>query len=239
LGLHSTNDAMRSRAHLRDGKPILEFRRMLGRAPVVLEVGAHDGWTTAQFRAAFPRARIIAFEPEPRAIAKFKRRPELRDVTLVERAVGDRNGTVTFHRSGGQAPGQPPGDWDASGSIHPPGGLQVTHPWLTFNSRITVPIVRLDDELARLGIEAIDLIWADVQGAERELILGARETLRRTRYFYTECTETEDYAGQIGMAALCDLLPDFEIVEVFASDLLLRNKGIPPLSLLHRLLSLA
>jgi FkbM family methyltransferase len=216
---------MVDRSSLRDGKPVHEFKRLMRSRSVIVEVGAHDGATTEGFHALFPRARIIAFEPEPRAIDKFKARHALRGVTLIECAVGDRNGNVVFHRCSGEAPGHPGIDWDASGSIHEPGETRTLHPWLKFDEDITVPIVRLDDELARQGVGPVDLIWADVQGAERELIDGARETLKRTRYFYTECTDAPEYIGQIGLQDMCTMLPDFEVVELFAYDVLFRNKN--------------
>ncbi|HUI96851.1 MAG TPA: FkbM family methyltransferase [Xanthobacteraceae bacterium] len=216
---------MIDRSSLRDGIPHLEFKPLLGSASTIVEVGAHDGSSTESFRLMFPRARIIAFEPEPRAIGKFKARPGLQNVTLIESAVGDRNGEAVFHRSSGRAPGHEGDDWDASGSLHEPGTLKTTHQWLTFERQITVPIVRLDDEMARQGVGTIDLIWADVQGAEGDLIRGGRETLKRTRYFYTECTDLGDYVGQVGLHDMCALLPDFEIVEVFAYDVLFRNKN--------------
>src|SRR5262245_58518442 len=116
---------MVDRSSLRDGKPVHEFRRLLGRRSVIVEVGAHDGSTTQEFRALFPRARVIAFEPEPRAIEKFNARSALRGVTLIECAVGDRNGDVVFHRCSGEAPGRPGMDWDASGSIHEPDAIRT------------------------------------------------------------------------------------------------------------------
>jgi FkbM family methyltransferase len=216
---------MDNRSSLRDGIPTAEFKRLLRKQPNIIEVGAHDGSTTESFRSLFPLARIVAFEPEPRAVAKFKSRPALRNVTLIERAVGDRNGEATFYRSGGHAPGHDTTDWDASGSLHAPDTLKTTHQWLTFDRQMTVPIVRLDDAIAGEHIDIVDLIWADVQGAERNLIRGAAETLKRTRYFYTECTDRGDYEGQIGLHDMCALLPGFEIVEVFAYDVLFRNKS--------------
>jgi FkbM family methyltransferase len=215
---------MNDRSSLRDGIPLAEFRSLLRSPSTIVEVGAHDGATTNGFRSMFPRARIIAFEPEPRAIARFKSRPALKDVTLVECAVGNRNGEATFNRSSGHAPGHVGGDWDASGSLREPGALRTINPWLTFDRKMTVPIVRLDDEMARRGVGTIDLIWADVQGAEADVIRGGLETLKRTRYFYTECTDRGDYADQIGLHDMCALLPNFEIAEVFSDDVLFRNK---------------
>jgi FkbM family methyltransferase len=212
------------RNNYRDGKPLREFKHLLPRRPTIIEIGAHDGSTTIGFRRLFARARIVAFEPDPRAIAKFRLRSELRDVTLIECAIADRNGEAVFHQSSGRPPGFEGGDWDASGSIRQPTGALALHPWLSFNRQISVPVVRLDDALDRHDIGQIDLIWADVQGAEGDLIRGACEALKRTRFFYTECTQDEEYAGHIGLPEMCALLPDFEIVEVFAHDVLFRNR---------------
>jgi 2-O-methyltransferase len=175
----------------------------------------------------FPRARILAFEPEPRAAARFRSRPSLQDVTLLECAVGAETGETAFYRSGGCPPGQT-GDWDASGSIREPTGALTSHPWLVFDRQMTVPVVRLDDVVKEYALGTINLIWADVQGAEEDLIRGATDTLSRTCYLYTECIDREEYSGQIGLRELYDLLPDFEVVELFLRDVLLRNRTMPP-----------
>jgi FkbM family methyltransferase len=215
---------MMERGQLRDGKPLAEFRRILPRRPTIIEIGAHDGSTTEGLRHVFPRARIVAFEPEPRAIAKFKSRPSLQGVTLLECAVGDRTGDARFYCSGGRPPGHIGDDWDA---IREPAGVLTAHPWLAFDRQMTVPVVRLDDVVGEYPFDTIDLIWADVQGAEEDLIRGASDTLKKTRYLYTECVDYEGYKGQIGPRELHGLLPDFEIVELFSYDVLLRNKTVP------------
>src|ERR1700749_4575302 len=52
--------------------------------PVILEIGANVGQTTEEFLREMPSARIFCFEPEPRAIAKFKGRISSPNVTLFE-----------------------------------------------------------------------------------------------------------------------------------------------------------
>ncbi len=69
----------------------------------------------------------------------------------------------------------------------------------------------------------VDFIWADTQGAEADLIEGGRETLRRTRYFYTEYYECEMYEGQKPLRELLKMLPDFTVVARYDNDILLRN----------------
>jgi hypothetical protein len=53
----------------------------------------------------------------------------------------------------------------------------------------------------------IDFIWADIQGAEGDLVAGGRETLARTKYVYTECFDDELYEGAPTRVALLDMLP--------------------------------
>jgi hypothetical protein len=65
-----------------------------------------------------------------------------------------------------------------------------------------------------------------VQGAEADLIAGAAESLKFTRYFYTEYNENEMYQGQVGLRKLMELLPDFELVVRFPDDVLLRNRSL-------------
>src|SRR6201995_943758 len=68
-----------------------QLRPLIGKDdPVVLEAGANVGQTTEEFLGEMPGARIFCFEPEPRAIAKFKDRISSPNVTLFECAVGDQ-----------------------------------------------------------------------------------------------------------------------------------------------------
>ena len=85
---------------------------------------------------------------------------------------------------------------------------------------------RLDTWAAEQAVDSIDFIWADVQGAEVDLIKGGRATLGKTRYFYTEYSNRELYAGQIDLKTLLKSLPEFEVVHRYETDVLLRNRRI-------------
>jgi FkbM family methyltransferase len=111
------------------------------------------------FLREMPKSRIFCFEPEPRAIRKFKKRISSANVTLFECAVGDQNGVVTFNQSDGEGASK---DWDQSGSIRKPKLHLETWPMVKFEKQIEVPIVRLDDWALDKNFGTIDLIWADV-----------------------------------------------------------------------------
>jgi FkbM family methyltransferase len=190
--------------------------------PVILEIGANCGQTTIDFIQHFPNAIIHCFEPDPRAIRKFKRLVNHPNVFLHEIAIGNSNGTITFHQSAGGEAIDPEG-WDHSGSIRAPKAHLEMFPWVRFDNKIEVPIMRLDDWASQHGIDQVDFIWADVQGAEGDMINGAFETLRKTRFIYTEYYNNECYDGQITLETMYELLHQFLIISRYENDVLLEN----------------
>jgi FkbM family methyltransferase len=210
------------------------LQQCVGRdARTLLEVGAHHGTHTRRFLAAFPSARVHAFEPDPRAAAQF--RASVRDprVTLHEMAIGATNGRAEFHASSGMPPGAPPAvearyrkGWDQSGSLRVPKAHRERHPWCKFTRTISVEVRTLDAWSRKHAPGQVDFIWADVQGAEGDLVRGGAETLARTRWFYCEYSDEELYEGEPTLAALLDLLPGFQVVRCYPHDVLLRNTAL-------------
>jgi 2-O-methyltransferase len=203
-----------------------EIRLCVGKDdPVIIEVGANCGQTTVEMLKAMPRATIHAFEPDPRAIAKFRAAVTGPNVHLYECAIGATNGTANFHQSSGaeQLPEYGEG-WDQSGSIRRPNSHLTVWPWVKFEKQISVPIMTLDTWSELHHIEKADFIWADVQGAESDLVEGAARLLRASRFLYTEYSNEEWYEGQITLAELRARLPDFDLVMRYPMDALFRNK---------------
>jgi 2-O-methyltransferase len=193
--------------------------------PVIIELGANCGQTTVEMLRAMPRATIHAFEPDPRAIAKFHAAVAHPNVRLYECAVGAINGSINFYQSSGgeELAGYSQG-WDQSGSIRRPNSHLTVWPWVKFEKQITVPITTLDAWSEHHQVEKADFIWADVQGAESDLIEGAARFLRASRYFYTEYSNEEWYEGQVTLAVLCEKLADFDLIMRYPMDALFRNK---------------
>lgn len=204
--------------------PFADIVALVGRDDAtILEVGANRGTHTLEFLKAFPRATLHAFEPDARAIGHWRRNVTDPRARLYEMAVGRSDGTVSFYKSSGKEDVDPAG-WDQSGSIRAPKTHLTKWPKVRFEEVVEVPIVRLDSWIADKGIATVDFIWADVQGAEEDLILGAAETLKRTRFFYTEYSDDEWYEGQITLDGILALLPEFEVVERLRHDVLLRRR---------------
>jgi FkbM family methyltransferase len=202
-------------------------------ARTVLEVGAHHGTHTATFLEAFPQAHVHAFEPDPRAADRFRAGVADRRVTLHEMAIGAANGRAEFHVSSGMPPGATKDvesryrkGWDQSGSLRAPKRHLERHPWCRFVRTISVEVRTLDAWSRKHAPGTVDFIWADVQGAEGDLVRGGAETLARTRWFYCEYSADELYEGEPTLAALLDMLPGFEVERLYPSDVLLRNVAL-------------
>jgi FkbM family methyltransferase len=209
-----------------------EIRQCVGKEdPIIIEVGANRGQTTVEMLQAMPRATIYAFEPDPRAIAIFRAAVTHPNVHLYECAIGAVNGSITFNQSSGaeDSPDYRQG-WDQSGSIRRPKRHADEWPWVKFEKQITVPIMTLDAWSEQHQITKADFIWADVQGAESDLIDGGARFLRATRFFYTEYTNDEWFEGQITLAGIAERLPDFELVMRYPMDALFRNRRDMPAS---------
>lgn len=188
--------------------------------PVIVDLGAHHGeeyeWLA---RRPGPIGMYLAVEADPRNAKVLRERiGRFRWVEVIEAAIAADDGTTYFFECDNrinQARG--------SGSTHRPTGHLAYFPWCTFTGGQPVVAWKLDS----LGIPRfmpVDLLWVDIQGAERDMIAGGTETLKRTRFIMIEAEEVEMYEGQALKPELLALLPDFEVVEDFGYNVLLKRR---------------
>lgn len=152
-----------------------DFHTRLHRPGTLIDVGAHDGLITLPL-ARLPGSRVIAFEPLPTAFARLE--ASLRDafgaippqVECRAEALGDRDGTITLAMP--VLDGVAQEQWASTAkdyAAHLSQRVSV--------ERFAVPMIRLDD----LAIADLTGMKIDAEGAEYEILRGARETLLRCR----------------------------------------------------------
>jgi len=173
--------------------------------PLIVEIGAHQGEDSQHFRNMYPKGTLVLFEPDPRCLQKIRER-DLR-ATIVEGVVSDSDVPIDFYQSTGNE-GIFKG-WDGSGSILPPKEHKEIFPQILFNPPFKVSSFTLDGYFKDDNL--IDFIWMDVQGAEEKVIMGGLETLKKTRFVYTEFCNTELYETAPRKERIMELLPDFEV----------------------------
>jgi FkbM family methyltransferase len=165
-------------------------RRWLQRAGIrtVIDVGGYIGATAYALRLILPEVQIYSFEPLEDNYTRLVRTLEpFGRFRAFRTALGDRAGTLDFHRS----------DFAASSSALPMGDLHRTlYPETAHTTTVTVPVARLDDYLDQMDLQTPVLLKIDVQGYEAVVLRGAAKTLERVDYLITEVSFRELYAGQ-------------------------------------------
>jgi FkbM family methyltransferase len=122
-----------------------------GEVRTVVDLGANAGQTSVYLRDRFPDASILAVEADP-ATARLAARNTREDPNTVVRsaAVSDHNGTVTLTRLPGQS-------W----------GSNLFSAWSSPEaSSLQVSSVNLGTVLREHGLDEVDLLKVDVEGAE-------------------------------------------------------------------------
>ena len=128
----------------------------------IVIVGAYHGYEIDTLSTNYPNCKVRAFEAHPEHFKALKQRHAATpNVTLINKAVCDINGTIDFFELGNGGGG--------SGSLLEFQGHKFGHPFTPLEP-IKVPCVTLKKEL---GDIEIDLLWVDVQGAELAVLRGS------------------------------------------------------------------
>jgi FkbM family methyltransferase len=140
---------------------------MVKAGTTAIDIGAHIGYYTLLLaKCVGPAGRVISFEPLPVNFALLEqnvRLNRLRHVQMNAQAVFSRNEELTI-----TVPDHAPNSGDASVL-----STQGT-------KRFRVPAITLDSFCSSTGLRP-DFLKMDVEGAEYDVLLGAKETIAQSR----------------------------------------------------------
>jgi FkbM family methyltransferase len=193
---------------------------------VCIDVGAQKGFITLHLlRAVGPEGRVIAFEPDPRAMEALKanvQRNGFDRSKLYPCALGDREASCAFALSRQLG-------WS---SRFP---NEVAKPSVA--STILVRTRRLDDILPETGIapetHRISFVKIDAEGSEPLILQGAMETLRRFRpAVHIEVNKASLCAGGFSANSIESLLRPlgYELYRLHGAGWLGRRVSLIPVS---------
>lgn len=152
------------------------FTWLVRGAGTVLDVGANSGLYAILAATAERKCRVFSFEPFPEALEWLKtnlRANQLEDrVVVVDAAVGDLSGTSKLFIPEKQS----------ANALETSASLVQTFR-KKHSAVIDIRVEALDDYVARNNISSVDLLRADVEGAEHLVLQGGIRILKEHRPF--------------------------------------------------------
>lgn len=143
----------------------------------IVDLGANEGYFTLKIKEKVPKSKIICVEPNPSAFETLKKNIKtnnLKDITLINKAVTSKNGKVSFEILAGAS------------TIS---GLKIKREkWFDREQikKIDVDSITLTDLYKKCKLKRIDLLKLDIQGAEMDVLRSSRDVLPNIKKIVVE-----------------------------------------------------
>lgn len=138
------------------------WRTLAQQSRHIADIGANSGVYAVIACATQPQAQVVGVEPLPFSfsiVEKNKAVNQLKQLTLVQAAIGAADGQATLYTNAGK------GEHDYYASLH----ADQTR------TGIPVKVLTFQTLLQQLNWPALDLVKIDVEGAEPEVIKGMKQ----------------------------------------------------------------
>ncbi|OLP52497.1 methyltransferase [Rhizobium rhizosphaerae] len=171
---------------------VLEARGLLRPETVLLELGGNIGTQTLYFALTGRFRQIVTVEPDPRNLAFLETNIRQNGfegrIRVAPCAAGAEGGTLDFFQHAGNS--------GKSSALAAGGGT----------TRIAVPVKTVPEILteAQVSVDAVGLVWMDIEGYEPAAIAAMEPLLARRTPIYLEFSPV--FYGPAGAAALRDKL---------------------------------
>lgn len=179
----------------------------------VLDIGANLGQSAIALSYAFPGSVIHSFEPIPECFKILKEvSNQLPNVTVNNFALGEEKGEYSFRLN----------EYSASSSLLTIAEGHVRHfPHTSSTTETKVNVVKLDDYVKEADTGSRILIKMDVQGFEKQVILGGFSTFSSTSVVILETSFEILYDSQSLFNDIYELMKEMGFVYVGSFDQLL------------------
>lgn len=140
---------------------------------IIFEFGSYDGGDGVRFKQKYQTAKVFSIEACPILFSQIVTMNELHRAGLEihHLAISDIDGVVSFYQCIDTNRG--PDQFGGAGSILERTQLHLDEfPHLSYPKPVDVQAKRLDTFCGEHGIESIDILHVDVEGAEMKVLLG-------------------------------------------------------------------
>jgi FkbM family methyltransferase len=142
------------------------YRRILasGRQPLIIDAGANNGASALWFATRFPKAKVVAVEPEPINASLCQQNTRGFDVEVLQMAIGSKPGSVSLLADDRES-------WAVS-TIRSSGG--------------NVPICTVGEIVAARPGCALFVMKIDIEGFESDLFASDTDWVADTKVIFVE-----------------------------------------------------
>jgi FkbM family methyltransferase len=118
---------------------------------IIIDAGANIGLASIFYANKYPSAKIVAIEPDPQNFAMLRKNVAVYpNIVTMNAALWNCDGQISLHHPG----------------VSMAAAVQVTEKGQGY---ATVPAVTLETIMAQYGLEQVDLLKVDIEGAEKEV----------------------------------------------------------------------
>ncbi|MGB7324646.1 MAG: FkbM family methyltransferase [Rubripirellula sp.] len=167
-----------------------------GDRPLIIDCGANIGVSALEWKARWPTAEVICFEPDPFTFKVLQKNFDFNDlpgVRCINAAVVDQDGPIDFY-----------GDIHTTGDAR---GNSVDPAWAKREgtTQTSVRGVRLSSYIKDRDVSFLKV---DIEGAEQRVLEEIADCLPRIEAIYVEVHETDDSIDRNSVAGITRLLAD-------------------------------
>jgi FkbM family methyltransferase len=185
------------------------IKKIITRGMTVIDLGANIGYyTLIESKLVGSEGKIVAVEPNSENIKFLKlniQKNGIKNVTVIEAAIGDRDGFDTLHLS-------ETSNWHS----------MISNPSLKQLNSVEVKVRQLDNLIEELGV-SVSLIRMDIEGYEINVIRGMIRTLQK----YGPRLVVELHPQLVGSQAICNLLITLKTLGYVATHIIERERDHP------------
>lgn len=158
-------------------------------------VGVHFGKEIKSILNNYPNVNIVGFECSKRYIQRLKRNFAFNSrVQIINKAISSTNGRANFYET----------SLEGNGSLLEIGELSKKSYGSSQEEKFLVETTTLDTFYKN---KDLDILWIDVQGAEKLVLQGAKETLKKIKAVFIEISIKNDlYLKSVTMEELDEIL---------------------------------
>jgi FkbM family methyltransferase len=182
----------------------------------IFDGGAFKGYVSLKYNKIFPNSTIHSFEPFPESFLTLKQNTlRHKNIKPHNKGLGEYVGTSKFY----------------SNNFAPTNSLLATHVegdsnWgdkkiLDTKEVLDVELTTIDQIVEEENIKRIDILKLDVQGAEYQVMAGAKKTIEKGMIglIYTEIITIPTYEGQQELDEALKMFRDygFELFNIYNS----------------------